>query len=74
MNDDLKEKLKFNIAISKIKEEEKKHMNTNKEKINKGLGFAACIILATTGVVFATNYDNIKDYFDYSSRGLGERY
>ena len=52
MYDDLKEKLKFNIAISQIKEEENLAMNNIKTFI-KGMGIAACFMLATTGVVFA---------------------
>lgn len=59
MNEDLKEKLKFNIAISQMKEKEKVVMNKNKKKISKGIGVAACLLIATTGIVFAKDIGNI---------------
>lgn len=64
MNEDLKEKLKFNIAISQIKEEEKIAMKNKKRKLNKGIGIAACLIIGTTGVVFAKDIENyVKNLF-----------
>lgn len=55
MNDKLKEKLKFNIAIFQMKEEEKLAMNNKKMKFSKGIGVVACLVIATTGVVFASS-------------------
>lgn len=55
MNEELKEKLKFNIAISQMKEKEKIVMNKGKRKISKGIGIAACLVVATTGIVFAND-------------------
>ncbi len=55
MNDDLKEKLKFNISISQMREAENLAMNNKKVKVNKGIGIAACFIIATTGVAFASS-------------------
>lgn len=55
MNEELKEKLKFKIAISQMKEKEKIAMNKGKRKISKGIGIAACLVVATTGIVFAND-------------------
>ena len=55
MNEELKNKLKFNIAISQMKEKEKIAMNKEKRKISKGIGIAACLVIATTGIVFAND-------------------
>ena len=64
MNENLKEKLKFNIAISQMKEEEKVAMKNKKIKLKKGVGIAACFVIATTGVVFAKDIDNyVKKIF-----------
>lgn len=58
MNEELKEKLKFKIAISQMKEKEKMAMNKEKKKISKGIGIAACLVVATTGIVFAKDIGN----------------
>lgn len=58
MNEELKEKLKFKIAISQMKEKEKIAMNKGKRKISKGIGIAACLVVATTGIVFANDIGN----------------
>ena len=58
MNEELKEKLKFKIAISQMKEKEKMAMNKEKRKISKGIGIAACLVVATTGIVFAKDIGN----------------
>lgn len=47
-------KVKMKIAISNVKEEDIA-MNKSKLNIGKGIGIAACILLSTTGVVFATS-------------------
>lgn len=60
------EKVKMKIAISRIKEEDIA-MNKRKLNIGKGIGIAACIIFSMTGVVFASNYNKIINYF-----GLGK--
>lgn len=64
-NNKIFEKVKMKIAISSVKEEDIV-MNKSKLNIGKGIGIAACIVLSTTGVVFATNYNKIVNYF-----GLG---
>ncbi|MBO4292986.1 MAG: DUF4179 domain-containing protein [Clostridia bacterium] len=53
MNEELKEKLKFKIAISQMKEKEKMATNKDKRRISKWIGIAACLVFATTGIVFA---------------------
>lgn len=53
MNDRIKEKLKTQIAISQIKNEEKNAMNKNEKFVFKNIGIAACVIMSLTGVVFA---------------------
>ena len=53
MNDRIKEKLKTQIAISQIKNEEKNTMNKNEKFVFKNIGIAACVIMSLTGVVFA---------------------
>ena len=58
MNEELKEKLKFKIAISQMKEKEKMAMNKEKRRISKGIGIAACLVVATTGIVFAKDISN----------------
>ncbi|MBR3254828.1 MAG: DUF4179 domain-containing protein [Clostridia bacterium] len=58
MNDELKEKIKFKIAISRMKEEEIVVMNSKKRNISKGIGIAACLVVATTGMVFAKDIGN----------------
>lgn len=64
-NNKILEKVKMKIAISSVKKEDIV-MNKNKLEIGKKIGIAACITLSMTGVVFATNYDRIINYF-----GLG---
>ena len=58
MNEELKEKIKFKIAISQMKEKEKMAMKKEKRKISKGIGIAACLVMATTGIVFAKDIGN----------------
>lgn len=61
------EKVKFKIAISKIKEEERIAMNKN--FMNKKIGIAACLFLTlSTGIVFAKD---IKELV-INKFGLGE--
>ncbi len=52
MNEDIKEKLKFKIAISKIIDEEK-NMNKKEKFVFKNVGIVACFLLLFSGVVFA---------------------
>lgn len=65
-NNKIFEKVKMRIAISSVKE---KNMVMNKSKLNigKGIGIVTCIAISMTGVVFATNYNKIINYF-----GLGK--
>lgn len=73
MNDDIKEKLKMNIAISKIKKEGET-MNKIKKNVLKNVGIAACITISMSGVVFAgtimnklyTSKSSIKTALDYN--------
>ena len=53
MNDEIKEKLKLKIAISQMKNEEKKDMNKKEKFVFKNIGIAACILMSLTGVAFA---------------------
>ena len=53
MNDEIKEKLKMKIAISQIKNEEKKVMNKKEKFVFKNIGIAACVLISLTGAVFA---------------------
>jgi len=57
MNDDLKEKLKFQIAISEMKEKEEIAMERKKMYIKKVIAIAACLFIAS-GVVLAVNIVN----------------
>lgn len=61
-------KVKMKIAISNVKEEDIA-MNKNKLNIGKGIGIAACILLSTTGVVFATS-QIINKFGSNSSNGV----
>lgn len=53
-NKKIYEKVKMKIAISKVKEEDIV-MKKNRIGFGKGIGIAACLVLSTTGVVFAAN-------------------
>ena len=53
-NDKIFEKVKMKIAISNVKEEDI-DMKKNRIGFGKGIGIAACLVLSTTGVVFAAN-------------------
>ena len=55
MNTDvIKDKFKFKVAISKMKEENNMAMNKKGNFINKKIGIAACAcLMLTTGIVFA---------------------
>lgn len=53
MNEKIKEKLKYKIAISEIKEEEILEMNKKQKFIFKNIAIAACVLLSLTGVVVA---------------------
>lgn len=55
MNDEIKEKLKMKIAISQIKNEEKKVMNKKEKFVFKNIGIAACVLMSLTGVAFASS-------------------
>lgn len=55
MNEEIKNKLKMKIAISQIKDEEKKAMNKKEKLVFKNVGIAACVLMSLTGVVFAGN-------------------
>ena len=55
MNEKIKNKLKMKIAISQIKDEEKKAMNKKEKILFKNVGIAACVLMSLTGVVFAGN-------------------
>ena len=71
MNEELKEKLKFKIAISQMKEKEKMAMNKEKRRISKGIGIAACLVVATTGIFIISVFNCIfKGVFE-GSRNKG---
>lgn len=73
MNDKLKERLKLKVAISQIVDEEKKAMNRRNFIKSKGIGIAACLIVATTGVAFANSKkieSFVKQHFNGSSDGV----
>lgn len=55
MNDKIKEKLKMEIAISQIKNEEKKAMNKKEKIVFKNIGIAACVLMSLTGVALASS-------------------
>ncbi len=59
MNDELKKYVKYKISISKIKHEEDKIINKNRNFISKKIGLVACacLIMATSGV-FAKDIEN----------------
>ena len=58
-NENIKNKFKFRIAISKIKEEDTNIMNKKFNNIvKKGCGIAACLIVVSSGVVFAKDIEN----------------
>lgn len=71
MNDKFKEKLKLNIAISEMKNEEMIAMKKHKFNFKKGLGLVACLILGMTGIAYATNLGNIREKTS-NFRGLGK--
>ncbi len=52
-NNKIFDKVKMKVAISKVKEEDIV-MKKNKKSIGKSIGIAACVLLSTTGIVFAT--------------------
>ena len=54
MNEELKEKLRFKIAISEIKDKEK-NMKKKEKFIFKNVGIAACAFMIFSGAVFAGN-------------------
>ena len=53
-NDRILEKVKMKIAISQVVKEEDLAMKKNKKSIGKSIGIAACVLLSTTGIAFAT--------------------
>lgn len=53
-NSKIFEKVKMKIAISNVKEEDIV-MEKKKSNILKNIGIAACMLLSTSGIVFATN-------------------
>ena len=55
MYDNIKENLKFNIAISQMKEEEKRNMKNKEKFIMKNIGIVACAIIVMSGGVYAVN-------------------
>lgn len=71
MSDKFKEKLKLNIAISEMKNEEMIAMKNHKFNFKKSLGLVACLILGMTGIAYATNLGNIREKIT-NNRGLGE--
>lgn len=74
MEKEIMEKLKFKIAISKIKKEGEVAMNKKKSFINKKIGIAACACLVlTTGVVFAKDIENyFKNLFTNTNEAIEE--
>lgn len=72
MNDELKEKLKLTIAISKMKEEERIAMEKRKFNWKKGLGIAACLIVSITGVSYAAVNFSKNEAKEDNFRGLGK--
>lgn len=67
-NDKILEKLRMKIAISNSIEEDI-NMKKNKMNLGKSIGIAACILVSTTGVAFATNY-LINKFGNNSSDGV----
>ena len=55
MNDEIKNKLKIKMAISKMKNEEEKNMNRTGKFVFKNIGIAACTLMVLTGGVFAAS-------------------
>ena len=55
MNDEIKNKLKIKMAISKMKNEEEKNMNRTGKFIFKNIGIAACTLMVLTGGGFAAS-------------------
>lgn len=55
MNDKIKEKLKMEIAISQIKNEEKETMDKKEKFVFKNIGIAACVLMSLTGVALASS-------------------
>ena len=55
MNDKIKEKLKMEIAISQIKNEEKEAMDKKEKFVFKNIGIAACVLMSLTGVALASS-------------------
>ncbi len=71
-NENIKNKFKFGIAISKIKEEDTNIMNKKFNNIvKKGCGIAACLIVVSSGVVFAKDIENyFRSLFNNSSKAI----
>lgn len=71
-NENIKNKFKFRIAISKIKEEDTNIMNKKFNNIvKKGCGIAACLIVISSGVVFAKDIKNyFRSLFNNSSKAI----
>lgn len=65
-NKKILEKTKMKIAISNAKKE---NIVMKKDKLGKFIGIAACVVISTTGVAFATN-EIIKKFGDNSSDGV----
>lgn len=55
MNDKIKEKLKMEIAISQIKNDEKEAMDKKEKFVFKNIGIAACVLMSLTGVALASS-------------------
>lgn len=71
MNDELKEKLKFKIAISEMKDKEGIAMEEHKFNWKKLVRIAACLVIGMTGIAYATNLGNIREKIT-NNRGLGQ--
>ena len=65
-NNKIFEKVKMKIAISNSIEEDLA-MKKNKKSIGKSIGIAACVLLSTTGIAFATT--NLINKFGANSSG-----
>ena len=65
-NNKIFEKVKMKIAISNSIEEDLA-MKKNKKSIGKSIGIAACVLLSTTGIAFATT--NLINKFGSNSSG-----
>ena len=70
-NEKILNKVKMKIAISKINEEDIV-MKKNRFNISKKMGMVACLLIVTTGIVFASSIQNLlkNSFGDNASEGV----